>query len=253
VNAVRVVLAALAVAAGGACRVDVSVGVDAGDDGTGRVRVEVTLDRDAAGRVTDLASQLRTADATRAGWKVEGPSADDDGRVQLRATKGFRSPEELTQVVEELGGRGGPFQSFTLAQQRSFLRTRTTFRGTVDLSAGLEAFTDEHLRARLGGELGVGRAELERQAGGELDRVFAFAVAARLPGPVSSNAPTETAGTAVWVPRLGERMTLEATAERWNHLNIALAATCVLSALALLSILLLRLLGRGGARAVSWG
>jgi hypothetical protein len=237
----RLALAVVALLSLAACEVETTVGIDADADGTGRVQVEVALDREAAERVPDLADQLRVDDLRAAGWEVGRPEKDDDGGVTVEAAKRYRTPAEATQAVEELSGPNGPFRAFRLRRERSFLRTRTEFAGTVDLSGGVEGFGDDTLRERLGGSaLGFDPADLERRLGQPLSRIFTFRVVARLPGDVSSNAPTTADNGAVWRPALGERVVLQATAERWNIRNIAAAAVSAGAAAALVVLLVRR-------------
>ena len=232
----RVLAAALALVLLGGCRVGVTVGVDSEADGSGRVRALVTLDADAARRVPDLADQLEVDDLRAAGWEVTGPrpSAATEGGVEVEAVKRFRSPGEATQAVEEISGPTGPFRDFRLKRSRSFLKTRTAFEGTVDLKAGLEGFGDDELRRRLGGSaLGFDPADLERQVGTSLSRIFDIRVVARLPGDVeATNAPGRADNGAVWRPTLGEEVRLTATAERWNVRNVAAAVLAALAAIA---------------------
>lgn len=202
--------------------------MEAEADGTGRLRVVVALDRDAAARVPDLAAQLRVDDLVVAGWKVSRPRTVEGGGVELEAAKRYRSPAELSQVAEELTGPTGPFRDFRLRRDRSFLRTETAFGGTVDLAGGIEAFGDEALRARLGGVgLGVDPAALERQLGAPLSGVFTFRVVARMPGDEAT----------VWRPALGETLRLEAMAEQWNVRNIGAAAVSLAAAAGLVVVL----------------
>lgn len=226
------------------CRVGVHVGVDTRADGTGTVRAVVTLDRDAAARIPDLATQLRTDDLTRAGWRVTGPSSTADGGVTVEASHPFRSGDEERRLVEQLSGPTGPFRDFRLRRTRSFLRTTTRFSGTVDLSAGAAGFSDPQLTQRLGSPFGVDEAALEKELGSALSRLFEVEVAARLPGSVTSNAPTRAANGAVWRPKLGERAVLRASSSRLNVTNIVLAAASVLLALAFVAIVVRRLLHR---------
>lgn len=241
----RLLGAALALLLLAGCRVGVTVGVDTEADGTGRVRAVVTLDAEAAGRVPDLADQLHTDDLIAAGWEVEGPRPTEDGGVEVEATKRYRSPTEATQVVEELSGPNGPFRDFHLRRSRSFFKTRTAFQGTVDLTSGIEGFSDEALQRRLDGSpLGFDPAELERRLGTTLDRIFDFRVVARLPGDTNSNAPTQAGNGAVWRPTLGERVELTATAEQWNTRNLGAATISVLAAAGFVFVLTRRLRDR---------
>lgn len=230
------------------CRVDVAVDVEAAASGGGRVRATVTLDADAAAQVPDLAEQLRVADLAAAGWKVEGPSPAGGGGVTLRATKRFTEVAEAQRAMEDLGGRGGPFRSLRLTRERTFWKTRTTLRGAVDLSAGLDAFGDDTLRQRLGGpNLGLDPAAVERELGRPLADLFKFEIVAGLPGAFESNAPATRGDAAVWPVRLGQTVPVTAGSEAWNVVNIGAAAVSLLAAAALVVVLVRR------SRAVSWG
>ena len=229
-----------------ACRVDVSVGIDAEDDGGGKVRAQARLDGSAVTQLggPDPAERIRLDDLRDAGWEVEGPTEQDDGGLEIVATHDFDTAEEAEILVADLGGDPGPLRNFTVEQRRSFHKTTTEFRGTVDLHAGLGAFTDPDLQAALGATtdapLGVTTAALEKRLGAALDRLFGLQVAVRLPGTVASNAPTETDNGAVWAPSLGEEVVLEATSEQWNVANLAGATTAAASGLALVAIALRR-------------
>ena len=218
------------------CRVQTAVEVDVRSDGSGQVRATLTLDRAAAAQVPDVARHRRVDDLEAAGWRVEEPKTTEGGGVELRATKGFSSPDAATRVVDELAGANGPFRQFRLSHRRSLLKTRTAFSGTVDLSAGLEGFSDPALRERLGGPL-VDGATLEHQLGRPLGEVFTFRVRADLPGNAQTNA---VGGGEVWEPKLGETLILEATAERWNLARLGFAALAVVSGMALVVVLLRR-------------
>jgi hypothetical protein len=234
------------VALTGACRVDVSVGIDAHADGGGEVRASARLDGAAVAELggADPADRIRLDDLRDAGWEVEGPTEQDDGGLEIVATHAYRTEADAEALVADLGGAPGPLRDFRVRQQRSFLKTRTEFTGTVDLQAGLGAFTDPALQEALGATteapLGVSSAALEKRFGAPLDRLLGLQVGVRLPGSVESNAPTETDSGAVWAPALGDDVVLEATAERWNVRNLVLATIAVGSGLALAGTLLVR-------------
>ena len=214
------------------CQVRLDVDLVARPDGAGEVRATVVLDKEAAAQVPNLKQDLRVDDLAAAGWKVEGPSRGDDGEVRVEAVKSFTTPAGATRAVEELSGPKGPFRDFHLRVERSFLETKTSVNGTVDLSSGLEGFSDEVLRQRLGSPLGVDLATLERQLGEPLKEMFRVSVGARLPG----EAPTVVA------PELGQRVELVASARRLNVEPIAAAAVATVAALVLMAVLLRRLL-----------
>lgn len=229
-----------------ACRVDVSVGIDAHDDGGGEVRAQARLDGPAVSQLggPDPGDRIRLDDLRKAGWEIEGPTKQDDGGLEIVATHPYDTAEEAERLVADLGGDPGPLRAFTVRQQRSFLKTTTEFAGTVDLRQGLGAFTDPDLRQALEGTdaapLGVTTEALEKRLGSPLDRMIGVQVAVRLPGRLESNAPTEAADSAVWAPALGDEAVLEASSERWNLTNIIGAATAAASGLGLVGLLLLR-------------
>lgn len=237
------VAAALALVLLSGCRVGVTVGIDSEADGSGRVRAVVTLDPAAARRVPDLADQLETDDLRAAGWEVEGPRPTAEGGVEVRAAKRFRSPQEATQAVEELTGPTGPFRDFRLRRSRSFFKTRTAFEGTVDLTGGLEGFSDDALRQRLGGSaLGFDPTDIERQVGEPLARIFDIRVVARLPGDIErSNAPGRAGNGVAWQPTLGEEVRLTAAAEQWNARNVVAGALALASGVAAVFLAVRRL------------
>ena len=229
-----------------ACQIGVRVGIDANADGTGAVRAVVTLDREAATRVPDLASELQVGDLTKAGWKVTGPSPSPsgDGGITIEALHTYRNPAEERQLVSQLSGPGGPFKDFRVARTHTFLRTTTRFSGTVDLSGGAAVFSDPQLAQRLGSPFGVDQAALEKQLGTTLARIFQVEVVARLPGATTSNAPGRAANGAVWRPKLGEQVRLRASSSHLNSINIALAVASALFGLAFVVVVLRRVLHR---------
>ena len=185
--------------------------VDAG--GAGHVTVEVSLDRDAAARAGDLSP--RVADLRRAEWTVRGPLERAGGGVALTAKKDFRSVEEATKI---LGDLGEPLRDVRVTRSRSFAKTHTDFTGTLDLSRGVESFSDARLATQLGGRpLGVDPDRLE-----EANKGLSMRVRARLAG-----------GGASWQARAGDRTPMRASAEAWNAWNLllaALSAACALGA-----------------------
>ncbi|MDQ3681374.1 MAG: hypothetical protein M3378_12720 [Actinomycetota bacterium] len=225
-------LAALGLVLLTGCQVKLDVDLTARPDGGGEVRAKLVLDKDATAAVPDLAQDLRLDDLEAAGWSIEGPSRQEDGETRVEASKSFTTPAGADRAVEELSGPKGPFGDLRLRVDRSFLETRTSVEGAVDLSTGVEGFSDDVLKQRLGSPLGVDVATVERQLGKPLEEMLEVTVRARLPG----EAPT------VMSPKLGQRMELTATARRWNIERIAMAAVSVVSGVALVVVLTRRLL-----------
>jgi hypothetical protein len=233
-----------------ACRVDVRVGIDADAGGGGRVQASARLDDDAVERLvgqaagdpetSDPATRIKVDDLRDAGWTVTGPEPTDDGGLEVVVSHAYDDPAEARRLLAEVAGDPGPLRNVVLRQERTFFKTTTEFAATFDLAAGLGAFTDPELREALASTpeapLGITTEQLERQLGEAIDRMLGLQVAVRLPGDVTSNAPTTTDNGAAWTPRLGEEVALEARSERWNVGNIlalvvALAAAGALAAL----------------------
>jgi hypothetical protein len=212
------------------CEVAVRVGIDANDKGGGRVLAVVTLDRDAQRVAGDLRGRLRTDDLVKAGWTIDGPDKVGND-VRVTATKQYASSAGAARAIRELDNAGGLFKDFSVTQERSFLRTTTKVKGTVDLRNGIEAFSDDELETALGSPLGATPDEFAKRIGKELSAALPITVGVILPGDVESNATTESGGTAAWHPRLGERIELVATAKKWNVLPIGLAVVAAAAAI----------------------
>jgi hypothetical protein len=238
----RVPLAALflvAVVCLSACQTTIHVGVDVKANGSGSVTVTATLDQEAAA----YASDVRTSDLAKAGWNVAGPTPAADGGVTFTASKAFADPTQAKVVISQLSGPTGPFRNLAIESRRSFFRSETSFKGTVDLTCGLNCFSDPQLQQSLGGadDAGINASALQADAGIIVDRLFQFEVAARLPGPVQSNAPTQVGNGALWTATLGQKAVLVATSRSWNvfHIELAVAGGVVVLAGVVVALVLL--------------
>lgn len=187
-----------------ACQVDTKVAVVVREDGSGTVAVTVHFDADAAGRVPDLASGLRTADLVGAGWQVAAPVNDGSG-ITYAATKPFASAAELPAVLAELTGPDGYFRDVGLVRSHSFAETTWTFTGTADLSKSTAVFSDAPLTALLGGRaFGRDRVALEKELGAPLTSLMSGELSLTLPDPITANTPTVEGRTATWVFQVGD-------------------------------------------------
>ena len=192
------------------CQVRTDVVLHAGADGTGRVEVAVTLDKAAAARAAG--TEVRTQDLTRAGWEVEAPERLEGGGLVYRAEKRFGSPEEAERVLREVSASA--LRGFTVERQRSFLRTRTSLDGVIDLRQGAAGFGDPALTELLGGQpLGVEPGRVTA-----LDDALLLQVVAELPGR-----------TARWTAKSGTRVSVAVSAEQWNLTSIAFAVVALLA------------------------
>jgi hypothetical protein len=198
------------------CQLRLSAGIEVRDDGSGTVHAAVGFDDEALGQVGDLGGALRADDLRAAGWDVDGPAREDDGLTWVRASKGFDDPDEAAVVAAQLSGPEGPFRDFRVTRERSLLRTRTSFTGVADLSAGLAGLSDADLQAAIGDfDLGLDLEGLRRRFGDALGDRVRVEVSATLPGKVDAASTTATVegGRAVWTPAPGERLELTAEAE----------------------------------------
>ena len=137
-----------------ACQVDIEVGIGFNEDGSGLVTVDVALDEQAVALAPDIASTLLTEDIENpaSGWSYNDPRIDEEGRTSFSASKPFGSPQQLESVLAEIFGSEEVFRDFTFERATSFAQTDYRVTGVVDLSGGLDLFTNAELTERLGGE-----------------------------------------------------------------------------------------------------
>jgi hypothetical protein len=239
VRRIAVVIGAVACLVLSACQATIRVGVDVRGDGRGAVTVSAHLDHDAA---ASYASYVRTADLVKAGWTVTGPTPGAGGSVDFTASKPFANPAAAKAVVAELSGPTGPFRDLTIVRHSSFFQTTTLFQGTVDLTCGINCFSDPQLQQALGGN-GIDPSTLQSDSGVLLNRIFQFEVAVRLPGHVqTSNAPSLVGNDAVWKATLGQKAALLASARAWNVTHIG--ATILVGLLVFVGLALVGLRAR---------
>lgn len=218
---VRLTAAALAaVVLLASCKVDVHLGVRVSENGSGVVQARFVLDRDALDAIGgDLGERLRVADLVQAGWAVD--VNETDAGAEAVAEKRFRTPEELTAIVDQLSGDVGPFRDFVLRRHRSTFETDFSFEGRVDLDAGVGASSldpeDEGVVAELEDE-GIQVEQLREFLRERVDQSFDVEVVVDLPGDGSHNAPREVGGEPRWTPRPGEVLELKAASSE-RHLD----------------------------------
>ena len=186
----------------------------------------VGFDDEALAQVGDPATELRLDDLRQAGWTVHGPRKEKDGLTWVRAAKRFGTVDEAGRVAAELSGPSGPFRDMRLQRSRSFLKTKTTLTGVVDLSNGLAGLSDPDLQAKLGdADLGLDVDGLRRRFGPGADDAVRVRFEARLPGHAQT-----------WEPKLGEQLRVESRAEAWNLVPVFGAAAALVFAAAALVV-----------------
>jgi len=163
------------------CQVRAQVAIDVETDGTGSVLVAVSLDEAALARLGDPSTALRIDDLTQAGWTVTGPKVLDDGFSQWTAAKPFLSIDDLNQVLAEVVGPDGPIRDLALAVTDDDAATVSRLTGTVDLSAGIDAFADPDLALALDGDPFGGQiAAVEADEGRPVADMFEIVVTASI-------------------------------------------------------------------------
>jgi HAD superfamily hydrolase (TIGR01509 family) len=167
----------------GGCRADATVTVVVDDEhGSGRVHVDVELDREALDRLEGI-EQLRFDDLIAAGWEVDPAVELDDGGATVAARKPFADPAGMVEVLDEVSGPDGPYSRLGLRIERSFARTEYRFEGVLDGSVGVEPFADPALAAALDGmPFGLDLGELEAQLGVPVGSRVGLRLQVALPG-----------------------------------------------------------------------
>ena len=137
-----------------ACQVDIEVDIGFNEDGSGVVTVDVALNEQAMALNPDITSLLLTEDIEdpASGWSYNEPRIDEQGRTSFSASKPFSSPQQLELVLAEIFISDDVFRDFTFERDTSFAKIDYRVSGVVDLSGGLDLFTDPELTERLGGE-----------------------------------------------------------------------------------------------------
>ena len=198
-----------------ACQAEIEVDIGFNEDGSGVVAVDIALDQEAVERVPGITSLLLTEDIEdpASGWSYNDPRIDDQGRTSFSASKPFGSPGQLEAVLAEIFRSEDVFRDFTFERETSFAKIGYRMTGIVDLSDGLDLFTDPELTERLGGQPfgepipdlesvleGVTmRVVLDLPVGPEREEVLAFGGEQAIRLEMSAQDESGTAVTLRWV------------------------------------------------------
>ena len=187
----RVLAAVVLVAVLGACQAKLQVHTTMKADGSGTVEVGVGLDDEAVAKAGDLGSQLRVDDLKAAGWTVTDPTKEADGYTWVRATKPFADPAGAMAVLDEVNGPDGAFGGWTVKKSSSALSTSYSVAGSVDLTKGLETFSDAKLDQSLGADgLGGTIAQIEADQGRPVSDMVDVEVIVTVPGASHTYTPS---------------------------------------------------------------
>lgn len=209
-RALRALLLGLIAVALTGCQLRTEVNLSVEDDGSGVVEVGVGLDEDGVSEHPDLLGALDFGDLVDAGWEVSEPAEERDGFTYVRVRHPFDRPADVAVLLEQVAGEEGPLREFRLTRHDAFAETRYRFGGRVDFAGGLDRLAQD---PELADALGSEPVQLiEDRLGRAVDELLQFQVAVRLPGDVSSNAPTQASNGAVWRPSVLEQDAIELTA-----------------------------------------
>ena len=132
------------------CRMDVNVGIDIAEDGSGTVNVAVGVDDDLLARVPGAVDHVHLDDLTQAGWKVTGPTKEADGNTWVHLSRPFANPAEMKEILGEINGPGGPLGTFDLVISEEWDKTTWTLTGSAGLTDGVAGFVDPALAEAFG-------------------------------------------------------------------------------------------------------
>ncbi len=193
-RALRLLLWCAAIVGLAACRLDATVELTIGADGTGELAVTAVADADVVAQAPGLAESLQFADAVAAGWVVEGPTASEDGGLTVTLRHPVTSAEEATNLLASLGP---PFTGMTLQRtvDEDGDTTTTMLTGQLVLPAGFDSFADSDLLAAVGG---TPFADELTAAGATPQDSMSIAFRAELPGDVEETNGEEADGGIEW-------------------------------------------------------
>lgn len=193
----------------GACELRTQLNITVDDDGSGTVEVVVGLDEESATLRPDLLGDLAVDRLVDAGWEVTGP-VPEDGFHWVRARHAFATPEEVGPLVAQVAGEAGPFRDFEISRSSALTSETFRFRGSVDFGGLAESAVADDVGGAVDPSVPAADviAELDSRFGSAVDEIVKVQVAVRLPGDVTSNAPTRASNGAVWRPSVVEEGTL---------------------------------------------
>ena len=109
----------------------------------------------------------------------------------MRATKPFDDPAGAMAVLDEVNGADGAFGGWTVKKSSSALSTSYSVKGSIDLTKGLETFSDARLDQSLGGDgLGGTIAQIEADQGRPVSDMVDVEVTVDVPGATHTYTPS---------------------------------------------------------------
>lgn len=213
---VRVAALAVAVVCLAACRVDTKVALKVNPNGSGSVTVTATVDSDIVTREPNIKADLRTADLTKAGWTITGPSETKDGGLTVSATHSFRNPTEATHLLGLINGPRGPLLNVKLERTGKDSNSTWNLTGLLEVNGGLAAFADDNTLTVLGTNP---YAQQVAASGLDLGKAVGVQFTAQLPGKVLKTSGQAAGSVISWqIPTDGTPTDI---ATSTNNLDIA--------------------------------
>ena len=164
---------------------DVNVGVNLSEDGSGTVTVAVGADDDLLSRVPGATDRLHLDDLKTAGWSVTGPTKESNGMTWVHLSHPFDNPAEMKELLSEINGPGGPLHDITLTRRDEWDKTTWTLAGTGSLTGGVDSFVDPDLAAAFGSSKPLD--QLVDESGVPLDQALNFTVVVQMPNQTAAH------------------------------------------------------------------
>lgn len=207
----RVLALCICVAALAGCRVDLSVDMVVGPDGTGTITFVATADAEVVAAVPTLADELATDDIVAAGWTIDGPTELPDGGLTITLSHDFATDAEATNLLNSLGP---PFNQMAMTRNTSGEDTTTRLTGLLGLPDGFESFADEELVAAVGS---IPFSEQIAASGASPESSIGAVLRAQLPGQIDAD---ETNGSRLNDNRLEWRIPTDGTILDWRAVSV---------------------------------
>ena len=186
------------------CRMDVEVGIDVAEDGSGTVTVAIGVDDDLLARVPGAADRVKLTDVSAAGWDVTGPAKESDGNTWVHLSKPFANPAEMKEILGEINGPGGPLHAFDLVITDEWDKTTWRLTGSAGLTGGVDSFVDPDLAAAFGSSKPL--SELIEESGVPIEQGLNLTVTVQM--------PNQTAPTVTRVPLDGREVPIDVYSEK---------------------------------------
>lgn len=177
------------------CRVDSTVSIVVTPNGSGKISVVVTADKDIVAQTPGLKADIRTDDLKAAGWKIDGPRDTKEGGLILTITHSFNGPTEATALLRQVNGTRGPLHNAVLTRTGKSANSTWSLAGRLEVSGGLQAFADDATNTLLGG---APYAEQVKAARMDLGDAVGITFTASLPGTIKTTTGQVTDGTITW-------------------------------------------------------